>query len=271
MKKIALAGACGRMGTAIIGLLPNFSDLRLVAALDVVGHLKIGSKVSENSDVKFSSDTAGALQISDVLVDFTGAESAMVNLKFALAAGKPIIIGATGLAQEARTEILAASKKIPIVYSPNMSVGVNVLWKLVAEAAALLGKDYHVDVVETHHVHKKDAPSGTAKKIMELVADNGGYNLNKDVFFYLENEAANGSHSTKMPKSRDGKIIVKSIREGEVVGDHSIIFTSPYERLELSHRAFTREVFANGALKAASWIYGKEAGLYEMSDVIGIK
>jgi len=271
MKKIALAGACGRMGSAITALLPNFKELKLVAALDVVGHVKIGGRVAENSDVRFSSDVAGALKISDVLVDFTGAEAAMVNLKFALSAGKPIVIGATGLSQEARTEIFAASKKIPVVYSPNMSVGVNVLWKLVAEAAALLGKDYHVDVVETHHVHKKDAPSGTAKKIMELVAENGGYNLNKDVFFYLENEDARGAHSTKMPESRDGKMVVRSIREGEVVGDHSIIFTSPFERLELSHRAFTREVFANGALKAASWVCGKEAGLYEMSDVIGIK
>lgn len=258
MTNIILTGAAGRMGRAVLNVLPNFSGLHLVGAVDVVGHPQIGKAIFRN--IKLSSDLAAVIKGGDVLIDFTSAESSVTNLKMAISAGMPVVICATGHNEDQKAEINALSKKAAIVFSPNLSVGVNVMWELIKKTAAILGKEYQIDIVETHHIHKKDAPSGTAKKILEVVAASGGYNLNKDVFFHME--------GSEMPEGK--KIKVKSIREGEVVGDHTIVFTSPYERLEITHRAFSREVFAAGALRAASWIIGKKAGLYDMGDVLAI-
>ena len=259
MIKIILTGAAGRMGQAFLKVLPSFTDIELIHAIDIKGHPQVGKKIYKN--IKLETELEGVISESDVIVDFTTVESSMTNLKTAANCGKPIIIGTTGHTADDKGLIKALSKKIPIVYSPNMSVGVNGMWKLVEEAASLLGKDYQIDIVETHHVHKKDAPSGTAKKILEIVAQSGGFDLNKDVYL----------HSDNVKGQEKKKISVKSIREGEVVGDHTVIFTSPYERLEITHRAFSREVFANGALRAARWIVGKTPLLYDMSDVLGIR
>lgn len=243
MIKVILIGASGRMGQAILKILPLFADIELIHAVDMKGHPQAGKKIYKN--VKLETELEGIVSESDVIIDFTTIESSMTNLKMAASAGKPIVIGTTGHTADDKGLIKSLSKSIPIVYSPNMSVGVNSMWKIVEEAASLLGKDYRIEVVETHHVHKKDSPSGTAKKILDIVTQSGGFD----------------------PK----KINVKSIREGEIVGDHTIIFTNLYESIEITHKAFSREVFANGALRAARWIVGKKPALYDMSDVLGIR
>lgn len=211
------------MGRAVLRVLPTFKDTKLVGAIDIKDSL------------------VSVIDKSDVVIDFSGADGSISNLKIAADAKKPFVLCSTGHNSDQLTEIKAISKKIGIVLSPNMSVGVNVMLKLIGDAVSSLGSGYKIDIVETHHVHKKDAPSGTAKKMMEIV------------------ERA-GAEAT-----------VKSIREGEVVGEHVINFTSPYERLQISHSAFSREVFANGALRAALWIVGKKPGLYSMEDVLAIK
>lgn len=259
MMKLILIGAAGRMGQAVLKVLPSFTDIELLHAIDMKGHPQAGKKIYKN--VRLETELEGVVSESDVIIDFTTAESSMTNLKMAANAGRPIVIGTTGHTADDKGLIKSLSKSIPIVYSPNMSVGVNSMWKIVEEAVLLLGKDYQIDIVETHHVHKKDAPSGTAKKILDIVAQSGGFDLNKDVYL----------HSDNVKSQEKKRISVKSIREGEVVGDHAIFFTSPYERLEITHRAFSREVFANGALRAARWIVGKPPSLYDMSDVLGIR
>ncbi|PIR16770.1 MAG: 4-hydroxy-tetrahydrodipicolinate reductase [Deltaproteobacteria bacterium CG11_big_fil_rev_8_21_14_0_20_49_13] len=248
MIKISLFGAAGRMGGAILNVLPSFKNITLAHAVESADFPHTGKKIGKGMDLEH--DHSHALDDIDVAIDFTWAESSITNLKFAAASHKPMVIGATGHNAEQKAHILSASKIIPIVLSPNMSVGVNTMWKLIEEAASILDKDYKIDIVESHHVHKKDAPSGTAKKMIEEV---GG--KNKEGRWMMD----------------DGREIeVRSIREGDVAGDHTITFTSPYEKLEITHRAFSREVFAAGALKAAEWVVGKRPGLYGMSEVLDI-
>ncbi len=265
MINLILIGSAGRMGQAIINVLPNFPKLTLIAAIEAKGNRSLGKAAFEN--IKFTSDLSEKLGGADVMIDFTSAEPSITNLKMAASAKKPVVIGTTGHDSEQKGQILSLSKVVPIVYSPNMSVGVNTMWKLIGDAAQVLGRNYQIDIVETHHIHKKDAPSGTAKKMLELLAERGGYSLDKDVFFHLE-----GSPLPKgeRAKGEGAKVRVKSIREGGIVGDHTIIFTSPYERLEITHRAFSREVFAMGTLRAAEWVVGKPAGLYSMKEVLSI-
>lgn len=242
MSNIILTGAAGRMGQAILSILPSFRGMHLVGAIESSGHPQSGKAIYKN--IKLTSDLAAIVKNCDVVVDFTGAESSITNLKMAASSGRACIIGATGHDSTQRAEIMAMSKIVPVVFSSNMSVGVNAMWRLIGEAVKMLGKKYQIDIVETHHVHKKDKPSGTAKKMIEIVTEKGGYELNKN-------------------------LLVTSIREGEVVGDHTIIFTNPNERLEITHHAFSRETFANGALRAAEWIVDKKPGLYDMADVLG--
>lgn len=230
MIKLILTGAAGRMGQMVVKILPQHKNIKLAGSIDTTAHPEMG----------ITTDLAGVVKNADVVVDFTGAGPSISNLKIAESTKKPIVIASTGHDARQVALIKTASQTIPIVYSPNMSVGVNVLWKLIKEAAIIFGKDYKINIVETHHVHKKDAPSGTAKKMLEVVSEAGT------------------------------TAEVKSIREGEVVGDHTITFAGPYETLSITHRAFSREVFADGALRAAEWIVDKKAGLYDMEDVLGL-
>lgn len=236
--KFVLTGAAGKMGRAVLKILPSFQGVSLFAAIGEKGDPALGKPIFRN--IKLESDVSKFIEGCDCVVDFTNPAASTINLKLASAAKKPIVIGTTGHTADERAHILSASKVIPIVFSPNMSIGVNTMWKLIEIASGLLGKDYKVDIVETHHVHKKDSPSGTAKKMLEIVTDAGG------------------------------KAEIKSIREGEVVGNHTITFSSPYEQLEITHRALSREVFAAGAIRAALWVVGKPAGLYDMENVLGM-
>lgn len=226
MIRVVVAGAKGRMGTRIVAMIREAADLEFAGGVDA----------GENM--------ASALANADVVVDFTVAPAAAANATVAAEHGTPLVIGTTGLSADERRTIEAASRRVPVVFSPNMSVGVNVMAKLVAMAAKALGNDYRIDIVETHHVHKLDRPSGTAKRLAEAAI-------------------AAGRRSSE-------EIVLRSIREGEIVGDHTVTFAGPAETLAISHHAASRDIFAEGALAATRWIAGKPAGLYTMDDVLGL-
>lgn len=236
MIKIAVSGAAGRMGTRIIQLANKDKDLKLVSALEREGHPRIGNSIA---DVKISDDPK-ELENADCLIEFTTPQATVNHVGAAVKSKKPMVIGTTGLSDEEKSKVKEASGSIPIVFSPNMSIGVNVLFKLVKEAAAKLDREYTVNITEAHHTHKKDAPSGTAKRIAEMIKEASGKEVSD----------------------------IKSIREGEIVGDHKVIFDSHLDSLELSHSAKTRDIFAKGALEAAKWIVRKSPGLYTMQDVL---
>jgi 4-hydroxy-tetrahydrodipicolinate reductase len=197
-----------------------------------------GVEVSGAFDI--GEDAKGAIGACDCLIDFTSPEATMEHLALCEKLGKAMVIGTTGLSDEQRESVERASKKIPVLLSPNMSVGVNVLFRIVADAARALGHEYHVEIVEAHHSEKKDAPSGTAKEIARIVKEAKG----------------------------DENIPIESVREGEIVGEHTITFESDVDALEITHSAKTRDIFAKGALKAALYLDGKPAGLYTMKDAL---
>jgi len=250
------------MGQAILNVLPGFKELELVCAIDSAGHPSIGKTVYKNIKLTGNLVCQSNSPKPIVLVDFSTTDSAITNLKKASSAGVPAVIGVTGFSAEQSSEITAMSRIVPVVISPNMSVGVNVMWKLIEASARVLGDGYKIDIIETHHAHKKDAPSGTAKRMIDIVMNQGV--IHAVVSRDPANAVGCGGDRSKNKK----KINVKSIREGEVVGNHTIIFMGPYESLEITHKAFSREVFAMGALKAAVWVAGQKPGMYDMGDVL---
>jgi len=233
--KLAVSGACGKMGSRIIALALKEPDFELVAALEAGTHSQIGKliqgvKISKNCD---------EIKNADCLIEFSNPAATLEHLSCALKYRKPIVIGTTGLNDEDKAKIKEAAGKIPIVFSPNMSIAVNLLFKLVKEASQRLSGDYKADIIEAHHVHKKDAPSGTAKRLADII---------------------------KAASAREVRAI-KSIREGEIVGDHRVVFESAVDKIELYHSAKTRDIFAKGALAAARFIVKKGPGLYDMQDL----
>jgi len=236
MIKLAISGCAGKMGTRIFNLALDDKDLEPFIGIEQAAALKQCLK-TDNFKI---SDDPNDIKEADVLIEFTAPEPTIEHLDYALKHKKAMVIGTTGLSGDEIRKIVEASKNIPIVFSPNMSIGVNLLFKLVKEAAEKLSKDYKVKIVEAHHIHKKDAPSGTAKGLAQIIKDASG------------REVAD----------------IKSIREGEIVGDHKVTFESPVDTIELSHSAKTRDIFAKGALEAAKFIAGKPPGLYDMQDVL---
>lgn len=237
MVKVAICGCAGKMGARILNLSAEDNDIQVVLGLEANGHPSVGSKLAGRK----VSDNLGDIKAADVLIDFTTPEATMEHLDAAVRQKKAIIIGTTGFSEDQLNRIKEAANRIPVVLSPNMSIGVNLLFRLVKEAAGKLSKDYKVTMVEAHHIHKKDAPSGTAKKLAQIVKE----------------------------ASRREVEDIRSIREGEIVGDHKVTFESPYDIIELSHSAKTRDIFAKGAIAAAKFIAGKKAKLYDMQDVLG--
>ncbi len=248
--KLTIAGCCGRMGRTIASLaLQDFQDVVAVAAaLEAAGHEAVGRDYgtvlgrSSPLGLAVSADAKAAISQGDVLVEFSAPEATVAHVQLAQELRKPMVVGTTGLSDAQRAGLLSAAKVIPLVVSPNMSVGVNLLFELAQLAAQRLGASYDVEVVESHHRHKKDAPSGTAKRLAETLAS-----------------------ARKQPASA---IPVHAIRAGDIVGDHTVILAGPAERLELTHRAQGREVFAQGALKAAQFVVRQKPGLYDMSHVL---
>jgi 4-hydroxy-tetrahydrodipicolinate reductase len=257
MLKVIVTGAAGRMGRAILDRLAQAEGITLGAALEQSGHPAIGSFPFPHSPSSIIDSIKTALESGEVVIDFT--EPACTMPLLAEAGRKPMVIGTTGFTEAQRAEIARAAKIAPIVLSPNMSIGVNVMLKLLTEATMALGAEYDVEIVEVHHRHKKDAPSGTALRMGEVIAEARGTSLDQSGCF--------SRHGMIGPRP-SGEIGIQTVRAGDVVGDHTVIFAGQGERIELTHRAHNRNHFAIGALRAAQWVVDQPPGLYTMRDVL---
>jgi 4-hydroxy-tetrahydrodipicolinate reductase len=235
MIKLGIAGVCGRMGRRIFELASQDKDFELNLALEKKGTPAIGRDIGK---LKISSSPDG-LFLVDVFIDFTAPEATEANLDYAARYRKALVLGTTGLSEAQLKKVEEVSSVVPVVFSVNMSVGVNTLFSILPEIAKKLGPDYSIEIVEAHHKAKKDAPSGTAKKFGQIL--------------------------TEVTRR---EIPVHAIRLGDIIGDHTIIFCGNSERIEIKHQAHSRDLFAQGALKAAKWVFGKPAGLYSMQDVL---
>jgi len=245
--RIAICGAAGKMGLRIAALALKDKKIKIAAALERPGHPMIGRSLREivdlpGADVVITSDPDNAAKLADCMIDFTFPEPTMEHLASCLKCKTAMVIGSTGLSLADEKKIKKASAKIPIVFSPNMAIGVNLVFELVAKAAGTLSPDFSIRIDETHHVHKKDSPSGTAKMIARVMKEASGVDAP-----------------------------IKAFREGEVVGNHGIIFESDFETIEIRHDAKSRDVFVAGALKAAKFLYGKKKGFFSMAQVLGLK
>jgi len=266
MIRVAIAGAAGRMGKTILKLAALDSDFQITAALEHSENPAVGQDIGpllgqEPMGVLITTDAQEAAKEADVLIDFTHPSAAEFHLNAVLKHGAGYVLGTTGLDKKLAARLQAAAKKIPIVQSPNMSVGVNLLFKLAELAGSVLDENYDIEISEIHHRMKKDAPSGTAMKLLEILAAVRKKNLKKDVVYGRVGETG------VRPK---GKIGVFALRGGDVVGDHTLSFLGDGERIELIHRATSREAFAQGAVLAAKFLAKRKHGLYNMSQVLGI-
>jgi 4-hydroxy-tetrahydrodipicolinate reductase len=265
--QIAVFGVSGRMGRALLAAIDEASDTVLSGATASANSRALGKDVSEvhggaKRNVVVESDPAAALANSRVAIDFTLPDATAMNVAACVAAKRPIVIGTTGHSDAVRAQIEAAAQNIPLVMAPNMSLGVNLLLKLVELAAAKLDAGYDIEVFEAHHRHKKDAPSGTALALGAAAA------TGRDV--KLADVAEYSRHGNTGARER-GAIGFSVFRGGDVVGDHTVTFAGIGERIELTHRASDRLAFARGAVKAAQWLVGQRPGLYSMQDVLGLR
>jgi 4-hydroxy-tetrahydrodipicolinate reductase len=268
--RIAIAGAGGRMGQTLIEAILDAPDLALRAAFDLpssgLAGRDAGERFGRATGVKVGSDPADAVRSADVLIDFTRPAGTMAQLAECARAGVAAVVGTTGLSDADRRALAEFAHAIPIVFAPNMSVGVTVLTKLVEIAAQRLGNDYDIEIVEMHHRHKVDAPSGTALKLGETAAAALGRDLEADGVYTRHGVTG---------ERRAGAIGFAALRGGDVVGDHTVIFAGDGERVELTHRAASRMNFAQGALRAARFVAARraqrQAGLFDMQDVLGLR
>ena len=263
---IVVAGAAGRMGNRIIACLAGLPDLRLVAALEAPGHAAIGRDAGDlagigKAGVSVGADAAAEITRDRVLIEFSVPEASLAHLRLVAHSGARAVIGTTGFTAAQRTEIGELAKQAAILMSPNMSVATNVAFKLLATMAKALGDVYDVEITEIHHRFKKDAPSGTALRMAEVVAEA----LGRD----LDQVAVYGRQGLPGERTRP-EIGILSLRSGDVVGEHTVSFGTLGERLELVHRAHNRDTYARGALRAARFIAGRPPGLYSMADVLGL-
>ncbi|MEI8292363.1 MAG: 4-hydroxy-tetrahydrodipicolinate reductase [bacterium] len=242
--RVIINGSRGRMGQALVACANSDAAFTLAAATDI------------------GDDLSAALPSCDAVIDFTHATSTISIAEACAAAGKILVIGTTGHHVDDRNRIKELSQTIPIVFAPNFSVGVNTLFWLTRKAAEILGPDFDLEVVEMHHRLKKDSPSGTARRLAEILADVRQLEYSKDVMHGREGMVG---------ERTNGEIGMHAIRGGDVVGDHTVIFANIGERVELTHKASSRDTFAKGALRAARWAQGQKPGLYDMQDVLGLK
>jgi 4-hydroxy-tetrahydrodipicolinate reductase len=267
MTRIGVAGAAGKMGGRITALSGEYAGLQLAAAFERKGHKDIGKDIgtvvgSGECGIVLSEGIAEIIDKVDIVIDFTSIESTKENLKVALASGKSMVIGTTGFTKDDLQDIGPMVKGIPCVMASNMSLGVNLLLKVLQDVARVLGDDYDIEIVEAHHRLKKDAPSGTALKMAQVIADAVSRDLD-EVGVY----ARKGLIGARTKK----EIGIQTVRAGDIVGEHTVLFGGLGERIEITHKASSRDTFARGALKAALWLAGKPAGLYDMQDVLGLK
>jgi 4-hydroxy-tetrahydrodipicolinate reductase len=266
MADVVVAGAAGRMGSRIVACLADERDLRLTAALEAAGHGALGRDAGEvagvgRAGVAITADAAAVITAGRLLIEFSIPEATLEHLRLVAAAGARAVIGTTGFSPEQKKEIEALAGRCAIMLSPNMAVGVNVAFQVLAIMARTLGDAYDVEISEVHHRFKQDAPSGTALRMAEVVAAALGRDLGKVGVYGRQ-----GLTGARTP----AEIGVMSLRSGDVVGEHTVSFGTLGERLELTHRAHSRDTFARGALRAARWISAKPPGLYSMQDVLGL-
>jgi 4-hydroxy-tetrahydrodipicolinate reductase len=266
MTKVLIAGAAGRMGQRIGYMVNQNPNLTLVGGFEQPTNPAVGRDMGEVGGygpvgVKISGSLAEIIDQGDVLIDFTFHAATMAFAKICAAHHTGMVIGTTGLSQENLDELRALSATMPIVQSANMAVGVNVMFKIAKKIAAILGNDYDMEIVEAHHNMKKDAPSGTALRLGEMLAEGVGRHL-KEVGVYERNGIIG-----ERTKSEIG---IQTVRGGDIVGEHTIYYCGPGERIELTHRAHSRDNFARGAATAAAWLADKKSGMYTMFDVLGL-
>lgn len=267
MVKAIVLGVGGRMGGRIAHWVVSTEGIDLVAAVEGHGHPSVGRDVGDilgtgRLGTVVADDLTEVIDAGDVIIDFTHHEATVISMGLAAAKGKGVVVGTTGFTALEMKDIGKLAKKIPCVLAPNMSVGVNVLFKVLRDVARILGPDYDVEIVEAHHNQKKDAPSGTAMKMAQIIADT----LDRD----LEKDAVYTRHGMIGERKRN-EIGIQTIRGGDIVGEHDVMFVTSGERLEFIHRAHSRDNFARGAVRAAGWVVKQKPGLYDMQDVLGLK
>ena len=267
MTRVIIAGAAGRMGRRIGYMVNEHPDLQVAAGFEKTGSPGLGMDMGElggygTAGIKVADGVDAVIDAGDVIIDFTFHEATMQIARKAAAKSRAMVIGTTGLSPENLQELAELTKNFPCVQAPNMAVGVNVLFKLAAKVAAILGNDYDMEIVEAHHRMKKDAPSGTAMKLGEMMAAAVGRDLGKVGVF-----ARHGIIGART----DREIGLQTIRAGDIVGEHTVYFAGAGERLELTHRAHSRDNFARGAALAAAWVVQQSNGLYTMFDVLGLQ
>lgn len=267
MTNICIVGAGGRMGRTLIEAIQQAEGLHLTVATERAGSSLIGADAGELAGVgrlgvAISEDPAAQVAAFDVLIDFTRPEGTLAHLEICRKAGRAMVIGTTGFTEAQKQTIREAAKEIPVVFAPNMSVGVNLCLKLLDLAARVLGDEVDIEVIEAHHRHKVDAPSGTALRMGEVVAEALGRDLAQCAVYGREGHTGERERKT---------IGFETIRAGDIVGEHTVMFAGIGERVEITHKASSRMTFAKGAVRAAAWLKGRSAGLYDMQDVLDLR
>ncbi len=272
--RVVVAGVAGRMGQRILNSVRADEACEVVGATDRPESARIGLDAGLLTgagplEVVVASSLAAALDKAEaaqrpahVVIDFTAPTASVQHAQLCAARGVALVVGTTGFSAQARAEVAGAAQRVPVLMAPNMSVGVNVLFRLVADAARALGNEYEVEIVEVHHRNKADAPSGTALRLAEVAADALKLDVEKAAVYQRH-----GQIGARQP----GTIGVQTVRGGDVVGEHTVFFFADGERIELTHRAQSRDNFARGAVRAAKWLAGKPAGLYDMQDALGLR
>ncbi len=266
MIKTAIAGIAGKMGGRILSLIREEEGIKIIGATERQGHPIIGKDVGvyaggDQIGVLVSDKIEEAAFDADVIVDFTSPGAALSNAEYASKTGKAMVIGTTGFSEYEKKELESLAKGFPCVISPNMSIGVNVMFEVAKRLAQLLGDGFDVEIIEAHHRFKADAPSGTALRLGEVVAEALGRDFR---------EAARFERYGRIGERKGDEIGIQTIRGGDIVGEHTLIFCGIGERLELTHRALSRDNFARGAIRALKWVVGKPPGIYTMKEVLGI-
>jgi 4-hydroxy-tetrahydrodipicolinate reductase len=267
MVRIGVAGAAGRMGSRITALSKEYENIQLTGAFDRKGHQDTGKDIGTligigECGVQLSDSLEAIIDNIDVVISFTTVEASLEHVRIASSKGKAVVLGTTGFGKGHIQEITGLSKKIPCMMASNMSMGVNLLLKVLQDIARALGDDYDIEIIEAHHHMKKDAPSGTALKMAQVIADS----LNRDL-----DEVAVYARKGIIGERKPKEIGIQAIRAGDIVGEHTVMFGGLGERIEVTHKVSSRDTFARGALRAALWVHGKPAGLYDMQDVLGLK
>ncbi|MFA5678794.1 MAG: 4-hydroxy-tetrahydrodipicolinate reductase [Pseudomonas sp.] len=267
MRRIAVIGAAGRMGKTLIEAIQQTEGASLTAAIERPESSLIGADAGELAgvgklNVNVVGDLSQVLADFDVLIDFTHPTSTLANLEICRAAGKAMVIGTTGFSEDEKQLIARAAEQVPVVFAPNFSVGVNLTLKLLDMAARVMGDEADIEIIEAHHRHKVDAPSGTALRMGEVVADALGRNLQDVAVYGREGQTGARDRNT---------IGFATVRAGDVVGDHTVLFATEGERVEITHKASSRMTFAKGAVRSAIWLGERNSGLFDMQDVLSLR